>query len=302
MYTSPPDTEFSPDMLLDEYAAVVRWYDGLVGALFVPQQPESNLREPPSRFAVWYERNSIELGSTKSQSADVLAVFTQLRGVSQQLIDKRKRNMLLDGGDFRAISDLFDKYSDILCSFIKLRGSGRDTRFGLRNRAQMYDDLRREIERMNRRGSHFSVASFSLDKRDDLLDQLDGETASLEKVEASIVDQIAKSVRVFDDVYDFGDEDMFVIVLKQIEFRDAETVLERLRQKIEDIDYKDVVPGKRVAPTITIGLTDALPQETADHLVAHVIKALNDGRSAGGNRVHQYEEVSKLMQFARKRD
>jgi diguanylate cyclase (GGDEF)-like protein len=170
-----------------------------------------------------------------------------------------------------------------------------DTVTGLRTVAGMKNEIKREQDRFDRKGTAFSVAAIAVDNVEELLKKYD--RRHQEVIFAHAAKVITRTIRSFDDAYYLGKGE-FVLVLKHVEFMDACSVMDRLRHELEDTPVQ-LVNGDTVRVTGSFGIAEALQKESADSTIEHAKAALLDARGRGGNRVAEYRELSALAQYAR---
>ena len=284
------NTGYTFSVILMQMSSLVKWYHHILEALFVIKPESKNktipaLNDLPQDFAVWFENNKSKFKGNEEQYWEIITIFKNLNIVFSDLKMKAEQKKKIKHEDYALFEAAFEKYFDVIFTILQDYMGLSQGQFGLKNKKQMLDDLRREIERLNRKGAGFCLAAFRVDGEQDLA------------VQEKVVEIFKQSLRLFDDIYDVEDG-YYVISLKQIDMRDAESVLERLRQKIEGHYHVMKVQNKTFS-TISVGMTEVLPKETPEQLLDYVIKAVQDAQKKGGNQVEQYEEVSKLVAFAR---
>lgn len=159
--------------------------------------------------------------------------------------------------------------------------AGLDALTGLRARRDMDTELSRELNRLRRDGTGFSVAMMDLDHFKAVNDKYGHEAG--DRVLSSVGGLLTQTLRSFDDAFRFGGEE-FLIVLKGGGAAEAVAVLERLRQRLEarPVRLRD---GESIPVTASFGVAEAEANEAVDDLIARADQALYRAKQTGRNRV-----------------
>lgn len=164
---------------------------------------------------------------------------------------------------------------------------------GLRTVAGMRNDIKREQDRFDRKGTSFSISAVEIDNMLLLSQKYDRRT--MEGIYAHVAKRMTATMRSFDDAYFLGRGE-YIIVLKHLDFLDACAVMERLRVQIAGSPY--VSPsGEEIDITASFGITEAMQRDTADLGIEHAQSALFDAKTKG-NCVVEYKELSALARYA----
>lgn len=166
---------------------------------------------------------------------------------------------------------------------------------GLRTVAGMRNDIKREQDRFDRKGTSFSIANCEIDNLQELQAKYDRRGQDV--IYANVAQLIARTVRSFDDAYYLGKGE-YLIALKHVEFMDACSVMDRLRNEIENTPV--LMPsGEKLRLTCSFGIAEAMQRESADLSIENAKSALRMAREDGGNRVKEFRERSALENYAR---
>ena len=114
---------------------------------------------------------------------------------------------------------------------------------------------------------------------------------------AHLAQNIAQTVRSFDDAYYLGKGE-YLVVLKHVEFMDACAVMDRLRHNIETLIIM-LDGGKEVSITASFGVVEAVQKESVDLMLEHAKIALEKAKEVGGNRIHEFSEQSAFDVFVK---
>ena len=170
---------------------------------------------------------------------------------------------------------LYEKVKDI---------SIHDGLTGAFNRRKLDEDLENEIERCKRYKRQLSLLMVDIDwfkKYNDF----HGHPAGDELLK-KIVSLFQKNIRSVDRVYRYGGEE-FVILLPEIEKKDALTFAERIREIVQQEKFEGEEksqPNKKV--TISIGAANfPLDADSKDGLIKAADIALYQAKQSGRNRV-----------------
>jgi len=158
-----------------------------------------------------------------------------------------------------------------------------DALTGCLNRRALLERLERELDRVSRYQTEFSVLMIDLDrfkKVNDSRGHLVGDS-----VLRQIGDLLRSEVRSVDLAARYGGEE-FVIVLPETDAEGALVFAERLRERVEQTNFAET--GDPLSVTVSIGVGCATPDDdvpTSDSLIARADEALYRAKNAGRNRV-----------------
>lgn len=277
---------------IEEYA---EWIGRVLRQAFFPlERREGAVLEAPVSVPLWYESLS---DADRVSAARILTLYHEMRDLAE---DMTHENSILTVKKYDDLIDRFDQFMTLLNRFEEtgdVKAGGRiDPVTGLRSEVGMYDDLMRELERRNRKGTPFAVTVCSIDHFADYAAQNPEENAH------AVIQHLARllknTLRTFDDIYHLGQGE-FVLCLKDTEAVDAYLVTDRLCELVREKPVS-LPGGGEAAITISCGVSEPLPGDEGADITASAYKALKEAQGMGGDKCMQYEEVSPLMRFARK--
>lgn len=286
-------------MIVSEIETLLDWRVTIMRQCFYPgavnRAPDTHA---PSALLMWCKREA-ERNAIDRKVADHLA------HVHEDLC-QTARNMLNFCAAGTAPSlELYDAFENQFESFItqirRLQADVSDSVVavdpitGLRTVAGMRNDIKREQDRFDRKGTSFSIASVEIDNLAEFQGKYDRRNQDV--IYANIAQLIARTVRSFDDAYYLGKGE-YLIVLKHVEFMDACSVMDRLRNEIENTPIL-MQNGEKLRVTCSFGIAEAMQRESADLSVENAKSALRMAREEGGNRVKEFRERSALENYAR---
>ena len=285
----------STDLLVTEIAALIEWRDDLLRRVLFPQQSTTAYAHPTSVLINWCvserERNAVD-----SKIIDRLVlVFNDLVRIGDEVAAQQGSVAL----------ELYDRFNQQFSAYVDhvrrlhqdLADSAGavDSLTGLRTISGLKNELKREQDRFDRKGSAFSIASIEIDKLDQL--QQEHDRRGMEAIYASVAKAIARTIRSFDDAYYLGAGE-YLVILKHVEFMDACAAMDRLCAEVGNTQI-GLPSGARVDVTASFGIAEAQQREHPEGVIDHAKGARNQARAAGGNRVQEYHERSALESFAR---
>lgn len=269
--------------LLDEY---VEWFGQIAMASAYPN--DVNLDENivnPHGFIDWVNK-SLEDSSFSSDVLDNLVeIHTDLIANAEIIVQNVIAVNKPDYQDFADFKNIFDAFTGRLRRLEKdsfADGSGIDEVTGLRSQKILEEDLKKEMERVARRGSPFSL----------ILTRIDGFFKFDDKdyVIKVVVRNIKKCMRTFDDAY-YMDNGTFLLSLKQADMIGAQAATTRLQNFIktdEDNNKKNI--------TLSYCMTEPVPGDEIDGLIANM-KADLDSYEDEDDVVLKFVEVSPLQRY-----
>ncbi|MDO9006404.1 MAG: GGDEF domain-containing protein [Aquabacterium sp.] len=149
---------------------------------------------------------------------------------------------------------------------------------GLLNRRVITDLAEAELKLMERTGAPMCVALIDLDHFKDINDRFGhhaGDTAL-----RGFAQSTTPQLRQVDKLARWGGEE-FLLMLPQLNQHEALTALERLRQTVEALVFKD---HALMQLTFSVGIAQAQPGESLEHLVDRADQAVYEAKRQGRNR------------------
>jgi len=158
-----------------------------------------------------------------------------------------------------------------------MRLSTRDGLTGAGNR-RAFDERLDEVIRMQKRNPVTeSMLIIDLDDFKNINDTL-GHTRGDQALKI-VADTITTRLRAGDGLYRYGGDEF--IVLANTDIKSAMVLADELRLKVEEISTTNELPV-----TLSVGVTQHLPDESAEHWITRTDTALFEAKRAGRNRVH----------------
>ncbi|MGX5174628.1 GGDEF domain-containing protein [Aliikangiella sp. IMCC44653] len=154
--------------------------------------------------------------------------------------------------------------------------AGRDPLTGCGNRRSLNEKLAEVVETQARQPSSICLFLLDLDYFKMVNDRY-GHKAG-DDVLVEVVEIINNRIRVTDALYRFGGEE-FIIVPLPIEITQAINLAEELRQLVANTNFKN-----RIKLTISIGLAQYNPRESASDWLSRADKALYQAKETGRNK------------------
>ncbi len=155
--------------------------------------------------------------------------------------------------------------------------SFKDELTGTYNRRYFNDIIKTQMEVFKRHKTPFSLLMFDIDHFKRINDTFGHPVGDLILRELTYI--ILKHIRISDILSRVGGEE-FIIISFNTTFEQAEKVANKLRKIVESTNFKEA--GQ---VTISIGVTEARPDDTVESLVSRVDKALYLAKERGRNRV-----------------
>ncbi|MEW6260522.1 MAG: diguanylate cyclase [Thermodesulfobacteriota bacterium] len=137
-----------------------------------------------------------------------------------------------------------------------------------------------EVERVNRYHHPLSLLLLDVDLFKSINDRFGHLNGDL--VLAHIGSLLKLSLRAMDSAYRYGGEE-FAVILPVTTGEEAMVVAERIRLKIEKCPVT-LDDGRTVPVTLSVGIAEHVPGETAAHLIRRADEALYRSKDGGRNR------------------
>ena len=287
-------------MIVSEIETLLDWRVTIMRQCFFPgsgsEQRQADA-QAPSALLMWCKREA-ERSSIDRKIADHLEhVHGDLCGAAQMLIS----HCASGATPTLALYDAFEnQFEGFITQIRRLQADVSDSVVavdpvtGLRTVAGMRNDIKREQDRFDRKGTSFSIASVEIDNLAELQGKYDRRGQDV--IYANLAQLIARTVRSFDDAYYLGKGE-YLIALKHVEFMDACSVMDRLRNEIENTPVL-MQNGEKLRITASFGIAEAMQRESADLSIENAKSARNTAKEEGGNRVKEFREKSALERYA----
>lgn len=289
----------STDMIVSEIEAMLDWRNRIVRQCLFPAEKQTGADGPPPSTILGWARQEAERNTLdKAVSDRLFHVHEEMTRAARALKD----HCAAGNPPTAELYDALDNQCDSFITHIRRlyqdmadSSTAVDPVTGLRTVSGMFNDIKREQDRFDRKGTSFSISCIEIDKMDQL--QQSNDRRGMDVVYATVAQVIAKTVRSFDDAYFLGKGE-FVLVLKHVDFLDACVVMDRLRGEIENTPVF-LPSGERLTVTASFGVGEAIQGAKPETCVGNARAALAEAKSLGGNRVSEFREMSALGQLAR---
>ncbi len=289
----------STDMIVSEIESLLDWrVDILRQCIFPGSAAKPADFHAPSALLMWCKREAERNAIDRKVAERLALVHEDLCRVAQTVLDACAGGQPLTLENYDNFENQFEGFvtqirrlqQDVSDSVVAV-----DSLTGLRTVAGMRNDIKREQDRYDRKGTSFSIANIEVDNLQELGARFD--RRSMEAIYVNVAQVIARTVRSFDDAYYMGKGE-YLVVLKHVEFLDACSVMDRLRNEIENTPI--FMPNsEKLRITGSFGIAEAQQRESPDMAIEHAKSALRIAKAAGGNRVQEFHERSALEQYAR---
>lgn len=156
----------------------------------------------------------------------------------------------------------------------------RDELTGVFNRRELIRVAEHEKGRVDQHGSQFSLCLIDVDHFKNINDTY-GHAAG-DQVLKSVALKIQEDIRKTDCFGRYGGEE-FLLLLVGTNAGEAQSFVERIRQRIEGMRFPELADGQSV--TISVGVAEYQNRETVEHTLSRADKALYSAKHGGRNRV-----------------
>jgi diguanylate cyclase (GGDEF)-like protein len=155
---------------------------------------------------------------------------------------------------------------------------------GLRNRAAILDELRRELRRLPRTGEPLSAVMIDVDRFKRINDTYGHQVG--DQALAELAKRMAREVRSYEAIGRYGGDEFFV-VLTACDLAGAAKHAERVRRAVAAKEIN--IRGLKVGVTISLGVatTSQIELLAEDLLIEKADAAMYRAKSEGRNRVGQ---------------
>jgi len=151
---------------------------------------------------------------------------------------------------------------------------------GLSNRRDVYEKIEYEVKRFERDQKVFAITIGDIDDFKDINDNLGHDAGDF--VLFSLAYQIPSMIRRQDIIGRWGGDE-FILMLPQTDLHGAQTIIEKIRRKIEEtvINYQD----NSINLTITFGISIFNELQPINDCIKNADTALYEGKKRGKNCV-----------------
>ena len=261
------------------------WFGLVVTAVSYPEEKNitDNIHKPLS-FTSWVEKGK-EDGSVAEEIIENLnEMHLDMMSRGELIIEIAASGNRPDYADFTDFKHLFDAFTGRLRRLERdslAEGAGFDELTGLRNDKVMKDDLEKEMERVARNGSPFSIIYTRIDRFFTHEDK--------ENVIRIVSNNIKKCMRTFDDAYYLGGGN-FVISLKQADMIGATSATNRLQNFVKtDEENENNI-------TLSYCMSEPVSGDDVEDLIANMKSDL-DSFESDDDVVLKFVEVSPLQRY-----
>ena len=281
------------------------WFHKLIQCLFYSEEADlSDLIKKPTSFAQWFVAAHNDDDLPPEIIENLAALHSDLFKASDILLHNLKESVVKPSfNDFKKILTIYEEfllYIRRLEKEIFLDGSGFDAFTGLRSKSLIFDDIKRELQRLARQGKAFCVAMIKIDDFDFIQKNVQqDESDGYLKLIASL---IKLSIRSFDDAYYIGG-DAFVLCLKQADVSGGVSALERLRKELERQDVRLKTDGNSdAALSMSCCIAEPVVGDDAGDLIENLHLDLSSVECKKSGSVLEYHELSPLQRYIREDD
>ncbi|MFA5592233.1 MAG: diguanylate cyclase [Micavibrio sp.] len=269
--------------IIDEY---VVWHGKLV-ASYLEERPM--LEPPPLVFSEWMV--SAKLPDDIADRAR--SMHGGMVGAAKAFAEKytwRFEPPFAEYAEFAHHYEEFIQFMHRLEIDMANENSGFDKNTGLRSVKLMHEDIKREMDRLSRRGNPFSIA---LVRIDDFKEEWRANPGHCEAMIRDLSARIQESLRSFDDAYYMGGE-YYLLALKHADMLGAQAAIRRLTAIMAE---KPVHSPDDPAQAISVSTVLHEPEvgDEVDPLLANMKKDLADTKEKAA--VLQYNDISPLQRY-----
>ncbi|MGM0422654.1 MAG: diguanylate cyclase domain-containing protein [Pseudomonadota bacterium] len=286
------------DMLVAEIQSHVDWFTDVIrAAFFFPGQPVEFEMAPPSALLEYLKNNNGAEGMIQQTSIERLDHLHQdLCNTAREVIEQSQNGQALSLEMFEKLEQFMDSYTlqlrrieDELLS----TGVSIDPVTGLRSVSGMKEDLKREMDRRDRKNVPFCVCNLAIDTNSYQADQYDRRT--MEKFYKTVADIMSEMMRSFDDAYHLGKGE-FIVCLKHVDLLDACIVMERFKDQVAETSVTGD-NGAVLQATLSCGIVEPIPGDEIDTVFSNAKQTRLEAQNEGGDLVFQYNEKSALAKM-----
>lgn len=260
-----------------------QWFGQIALAVAYPDEDtQVDKIKSPTSFREWIVEVSQDEDYDKSVVADISSVYNDMIDAGESIVETLQ---LSNKPEFGAFIDFKGFYYAFVARLrwveqdSVLSGSGICPETGFKSREAIVVDQKKEMERLKRQGTQFSMVMVRVDNFDS---QNQSETLPL------AVDAIKTCMRAFDDAYYLG-EGYFLLSLKQTDMIGAEAATDRL-----EIILKEKSPNGNMS--MSYCMAEPVEDDEINTLLDSMRQDL-DGHSDQQNVSLKFVESSPLKQY-----
>lgn len=256
------------------------WFSSVATAVAYPNNASETLNRPTG-FDSWHAQAVEEEGANITVLRDISDSHQQMIMEGTAILEGLSMEQKPSEEAFKSFVDCFHLYSKRMRQYelgSALEGGGLDPETGLRLIKMLSDDMKRELERLERQGTQFCLAMTRIDEFE--------ERGANPDFVALVTSHIKQTMRPFDDAYYAGDG-YFVLSLKQTDLIGAEAGINRLSMNVRK-DNDSI--------TLTTCLVEPSVGDEADDLMKKMRQDLDDNKEAR-NVVLRFIEVSDIERY-----
>ncbi len=288
----------SSDMLISDIEEHTEWFGQVIRSALFPEEAGVTSVDIPNALVNWCEKEAENIGIENSTAEQLKRLHFELDSEAKSFLEKARSGQKPSLDDYDAIEHRLTAYIEQL-SRLKDDVSGvnisLDPVTGLRSVSGMKNDIKRELDRRERKGNPFCICEIEIDKVSELSTLYD--RRMMDSVYRNIGNMLLKSIRSFDDAYHLGRGD-YLLVLKHIDIIDACSVMDRMRDEISKLGIDIEGSFEPLYITASFGVIEPVPGDNIDDVLKNVRNAVKEAQAMGGNQVIQWKEQSALQQYA----
>lgn len=295
--TAPHASVLTPDLIVQEMTSLTEWHAVFLRqCIFIDDHIFSTAPEPPSVIQAWCREEILEERADKKSLERLVQAYDEIKSIAQKMLSHARSSAPLTKDLYDLLTRNVDAYI-LQLSRLQKDSSGTggtiDPVTGLRDATNLQQDLKKEQDRLDRKGTPFCIAQISLDNGGFIEEKYNRRTYNA--VRAHLAKVSTKNLRSFDDAYDLGKAE-YMLVLKHIDFKDAIMVSERIRDEVEK-NAVHLPDGTKLDVTVSLGVVEAAEQEKVERTLDYAREAIAEAQRSGGNKIIEHRETSKLARF-----
>lgn len=290
------------DMLIPVLEEHGTWFHDFIEHLFYfSDMPEIQVPQKPTSFAQWV----VHANRDKTMQMEIVeklnALHADLFKMSDMLSAQVKETGRKPGHkqfmSFMTVYEEFMIFVRRLEKDILTEGSGFDSFTGLRHKAMLTTDVKRELDRLARQGKNFCLSLARIDNF--VMLQKNTKPDELTAYIKLVADLVKLSIRSFDDAYHMGNGE-FTLCLKQTDVTGGISALERLRRELErqKITFRND-DGHEVPLSMSCCIAEPVQGDDVITLLSDLRDDLQTAEELKTDTVLKYHELSPLQRFVK---